>query len=103
MSYWAKTKKRINEMTINQEKTLMFFLLACPNRNREKINKSIWLLTVAGFIGIDMTPDGSPTIIKLKNIPISLTRKEAHIISKQPWYLWFKYPECEEHNADLRV
>jgi hypothetical protein len=103
MSYWAKTKKQINEMSINQEKNLNIFLMIYPNKKRERVNKSIWLLRKAGFVYFDMAKDGSPLIVKLKNVPVSLSKKEAHIISEQPWYLWFKYPECEENNADLRV
>jgi hypothetical protein len=103
MSYWAKTKKQINEMSINQEKNLNIFLMIYPNKKRERVNKSIWLLRKAGFVYFDMAKDGSPLIVKLKNIPVSLSKKEANRISKQPWYLWFKYPECEETNADLRV
>jgi hypothetical protein len=103
MSYWAKTKKQVNEMQINQEKNLRSFLMIYPNKKRERVNKSIWLLKKAGFVKFDMSTDGGPILIKLKNIPIDLSKKEAHIISEQPWYLWFKYPECEENNADLRV
>lgn len=103
MSYWAKTKKQINEMQINQEKNVKIFLMAYSNKKRESVNKSIVLLKRAGFVGFTMANDGSPIVVKLKNIPISLSRKDAHRISQQPWYLWFKYPECEENNADLRV
>ena len=103
MSYWAKTKKQVNEMSINQEKDIKIFLMVYPNKKRERVNKSIWLLKKAGFVYFDMAKDGSAIMVKLKNVPVSLSKKEAHIISEQPWYLWFKYPECEENNADLRV
>lgn len=103
MSYWSKTKKQINEMSINQEKDVKIFLLVYPNKKRERVNKSIWLLKKAGFVKYIMAKDGSPVIVKLKNIPISLSKKEANRISNQPWYLWFKYPEYEEINANIRI
>jgi hypothetical protein len=101
MSYWAKTKKQVNEMKINQERDVKIFLTIYPNKKRERVNKSIWLLKKAGFVSFTMATDGSPIIVKLKNIPVSLSKKEATRISKQPWYLWFKYPEGEETNADI--
>ena len=101
MSYWAKIKKQINEMKIDQKRDIKIFLTIYPNKKRERVNKGIWLLKKAGFVKFTMGMHGDPFLVKLKNIPVSLTKKDANRISEQPWYLWFKYPECEENNADL--
>lgn len=101
MRNWWVTLEHINKMRINEQKSVGSILIWYPLKKRESINKSIKLLVKAGFLKSLYEASGRPDIVKIKNIPPGLTTKDARMIAKNPWFLWFKFPEHEVGNANL--
>jgi hypothetical protein len=93
MKNWWLTLTHINKMQIHETKTMGAILIWYPNKKRESIRKALIVLGKAGFLKLKDYPFGSCEIEKLKEIPRKLTWKDARRIARQPWYLWFKYPE----------
>jgi hypothetical protein len=80
-------------MRIGETKSIGAILIWYPRKKREAIRKALLLLAKAKFLKLKSYPYGSCEVEKLRNIPPQLKWKEAKQIARNPWMLWFKFPE----------